>query len=333
MDEWISVIVPVYNGEKYLPVCMKCLLEQTYQALEIILVNDGSRDGSGALCDGYAAADPRVRVFHQENQGVSSARNKGLDLATGKYVAFVDADDYVEPDYFERLHEDLVSHDADISSCDYREVISGDVADSAIPFVAESRLITNKASYFADMILAREAYWSTITAKLYYRELIGDTRFRASFRYGEDHVFLFELFTKAPKVYQDTYQGYYYVRNESSATLSRNASNVYRCENEMKMYEYKLRNLPADVAHLKGGFREMYAHGIHNLARALSLTGTAQERKEYRKELLPRIRECFREAGSLSARTKVFLGLYRHAPRLYHLLICAKVKARDNMAR
>ena len=332
MDELISVIVPVYNGENYLPVCMKSLLEQTYRNLEVILVDDGSRDASGRMCDAYAAQDSRVRVIHQENGGVSSARNAGLDRATGKYVAFVDADDYVELDYLQRLHEALVAHSADISSCDYREVIRGDVADSAIPFVAESRLITEKAVYFEDMILAREAYWSTITAKLYVRALIGNTRFCAPFRYGEDHVFLFDLFSKAPKVYQDTYQGYYYVRNESSATLTRNASNVYRCENEMKMFEYKLRNLPRDVEHLKGGFREMYAHGIHNLARALALTGTEQERKTFRKELLPRIRECFREAGSLTARTKVFLGLYCYLPWIYNLLICAKVKARDKMA-
>ena len=332
MDELISVIVPVYNGEAYLPTCMKSLLEQTYRALEVILVDDGSKDGSGRMCDAYAAQDSRVRVRHQENGGVSSARNAGLDLATGKYVVFVDADDYVERDYLQRLHEDLVTHEADISSCDYREVIRGDVAKTAIPFVAETRLITDKIVYFQDMILAREAYWSTITAKLFVKELIGDSRFSASFRYGEDHVFLFDLFSKAPKVYQDTYQGYYYVRNESSATLTRNASNVYRCENEMKMYEYKLRNLPQDVQHLKDGFLEMYAHGIHNLARALALTGTKQENKRFRKELLPRIRECFREAGSLSLQTKVFLGLYRYLPRLYQLLICAKVKARSNRA-
>ena len=332
MDELISVIVPVYNGEKYLPVCMKSLMEQTYRALEIILIDDGSKDGSGALCDAYASQDARVRVIHQENQGVSSARNKGLDLASGKYVAFVDADDYVELDYFQRLHENLVNHNADISSCDYREIISGEVTKSAIPFVAEARMITDKTAYFEDMITAREAYWSTITAKIYLRDLIGDTRFHTTFRYGEDHVFLFDLFSKSPRVSQDIYQGYYYVRNESSATLTRNANNVFRCDNEMKVSEYKLRNLPEDVCHLKGGFWEMYAHGIHNLARALALSGTAQEKREYRKTLLPRIGECFREAGSLSVRTKAFLSLYRYMPWLYDLLICTKVKARENLA-
>ena len=324
MEELISVIVPVYNGEKYLPVCMESLLNQTYRDLEIILVDDGSADGSPALCDGYAARDPRVRVIHQQNQGVSGARNTGLDRATGTYVAFVDADDYVEQDYFQRLYEGLAANGADIASCDYKEVCNGSVLESRIPFVASSRVIADKTGYFEDMILAREAYWSTITSKLFFRELIGDTRFCGDFKYGEDHVFLFELFSKVPKVCQDTYQGYYYVRNESSATLSRNASNVFRCENEMRMCEYKLRNLPEDVCHLKGGFRELYAHSIHNLARALALTGTAQEKRDYRKVLLSRIRECFREAEGLSMRTKVFLGLYMYCPGLYAFLLRRK---------
>ena len=329
MEELISVIVPVYNGEKYLPKCMEHLLGQTWQDFEIILVDDGSKDGSGALCDGYAAADPRVRVIHQENQGVSRARNAGLDGATGKYVAFVDADDYVELDYLERLHRNLLENGADIASCDYQEVIQADVRGTNIPFVAENRLITDKAAYFEDMVTAREAYWSTITAKLFRRDLIGDTRFNAPFRYGEDHVFLFDIFSKAPRVHQDTYQGYYYVRNESSATLSRNANNVYRCENEMKMCQYKLRNLPADVAHLKNGFWALYGHSIHNVARALALTGTAQEKKECRKMLLPEIRACNKE-GNLPSRTRVFLGLYRYLPMVYNALITMKVKAREN---
>ena len=329
MEEVISVIVPVYNGEKLLPKCMECLLGQTWQDFEIILVDDGSKDGSGALCDDYVAKDARVRVIHQENHGVSRARNAGLDAATGKFVAFVDADDYVKLDYLEHLHRNLVGSGADIASCDYQEVIQADVRGTNIPFVAESRMITDKATYFEDMVTAREAYWSTITAKLYRRELIGDTRFNAPFRYGEDHVFLFDIFSKAPKVHQDTYQGYYYVRNESSATLSRNANNVYRCENEMKMCQYKLWNLPEDVAHLKNGFWCLYGHSIHNVARALALTGTDQERKESRKDLLVRIRECNREA-KLPLRTQMFLGLYRYLPVVYNALITMKVKAREN---
>ena len=320
MNELISVIVPVYNGEQYLPLCVDSLLTQTYKNLEILLVDDGSRDGSPALCDEYAARDGRIRVIHQENQGVSGARNTGLSHATGAYVTFVDGDDYVEPDYLERLYRNLVDHHGEFSCCSYTEVIRGDVEPISIPFVAESRIIEDPAVFFEDMVNPREAYWSTSTLKLYRRTLIGDTRFCRELKYGEDQVFFFDLLCKEPKACLDTYQGYYYIRNESSATLSRNASNVFRCENEMKMHEYKLRNLPTGAQHLKSGFWEMYGHGIHNLARALALSGTPDERRAYRKDMVRRIDECFR-AGKLSSRTRLFLSLYRYVPCLYALLI------------
>lgn len=330
MDELISVIVPIYNGEKYLPACVESLLNQTYQAMEIILVNDGSKDSSGEICDGYAERDSRVRVIHQPNQGVSAARNAGLDLAAGKYVAFVDADDYVLPDYLERLHEDLINHDADFVACDYQEIKSADGPKTGIPSVSASREIEDKTAYFEDMVAIRENYWSIIWAKLYRRELIGDTRFCRDLKYGEDHIFFYDLMCKGPRGYLNAYQGYCYVRNESSVTVLRNASNVLRCENEMNMCRYKLQNLPADVQQLKGGFRELYGHSIHNMARALALSGTAEERRKHRKDLCDRITECFREEGGLSGQTAVFLKLYYHLPSLYNLLIRAKVKARGS---
>lgn len=99
----ISVIVPVYNVEEYLPRCVDSILNQTCENLEIILVDDGSPDGSGAICDGYAARDARIRVIHQQNGGLSAARNAGIDVASGDYLAFVDSDDFLEPDAYERM--------------------------------------------------------------------------------------------------------------------------------------------------------------------------------------------------------------------------------------
>ena len=96
MTPKISVIVPVYNTEKYLRRCIDSVLAQTYQDFELLLIDDGSKDSSGAICDEYAAKDARVRVFHKENGGVSSARNLGLDNARGEWVTFVDSDDYIE---------------------------------------------------------------------------------------------------------------------------------------------------------------------------------------------------------------------------------------------
>lgn len=103
----ISVIVPVYNVETYLPQCIESLLNQKYQNLELLLIDDGSSDGSGAICDRYERLDKRVKAFHKENGGVSSARNLGLDHACGEWIAYVDSDDYVSPDYLQDLYTAL----------------------------------------------------------------------------------------------------------------------------------------------------------------------------------------------------------------------------------
>jgi len=109
----ISIIIPVYNVEKYLHQCVNSILNQTYKNIEIILVNDGSKDNSGKICDEYASKDLRVKVIHKENQGLGFARNSGLDIAKGKYVTFIDSDDYADPDLVETLYKNIINENAD----------------------------------------------------------------------------------------------------------------------------------------------------------------------------------------------------------------------------
>ena len=113
----ISVIVPVYKAEAFLKKCTDSILSQSHREIELLLIDDGSPDNSGALCDAIAAEDTRVRVFHKENGGVSSARNLGLAHATGDYIAFVDSDDWLEPDTFSLLLSALTENDADSAGC------------------------------------------------------------------------------------------------------------------------------------------------------------------------------------------------------------------------
>lgn len=126
----ISVIVPVYNVGEYLRQCVDSILSQTYSNLEIIAVNDGSTDGSGAILDEYREKDIRLIAIHQENQGVSAARNKGLDVATGDYIAFVDADDYIHPEMYEKLVKALEDNQADISFCTRKRVYQNGTTES-----------------------------------------------------------------------------------------------------------------------------------------------------------------------------------------------------------
>lgn len=115
----VSIIVPVYNVLEYLPECIESLLSQSYKNYEIILVNDGSNDGSGNLCDEYTQNYENIFVLHKENGGISSARNAGLDLATGDYIAFVDSDDFVSSDYLKVMVDLIEKYDCDLVCCDY----------------------------------------------------------------------------------------------------------------------------------------------------------------------------------------------------------------------
>ena len=122
MDNKISIIVPAYNIETYLARTLDSVLAQTYQNIEVIVVNDGSKDGTGAVIDRYAAQDHRVKAIHKENGGVTSARFRGVAEATGDWIGFVDGDDTIEPQMYGRLLENALKYGADISHCGYRMV-------------------------------------------------------------------------------------------------------------------------------------------------------------------------------------------------------------------
>ena len=129
--ELISIIVPVYNVEQYLDDCLVSILNQTYKNLEIILIDDGSTDNSGKICDEYAKKDSRIIVFHKENGGVSSARNAGLRIAKGIYIGFVDPDDWIAEDMYEVLYLNAKKYDADVSVCKSKIVINRNLKSNA----------------------------------------------------------------------------------------------------------------------------------------------------------------------------------------------------------
>lgn len=122
MEELISIIIPIYRVEKYLKECIDSVINQTYKNLEVILVNDGSPDNCGNMCDEYARKDKRVKVIHKKNGGLSDARNHGIDMATGKYITFIDSDDYVDLKYIEKLYDSIKKNNTKISQCNILKV-------------------------------------------------------------------------------------------------------------------------------------------------------------------------------------------------------------------
>lgn len=123
MKPLISIIMPVYNVEQYLNYCMESILAQDYKNLEIILIDDGSTDSSGDMCDEYAKNDSRIKVIHKKNGGLSSARNIGIEVMTGKYMTFVDPDDYIRIDYVSRMYKYILEDETDLVVCSYKKIL------------------------------------------------------------------------------------------------------------------------------------------------------------------------------------------------------------------
>lgn len=200
----ISVIVPVYNVEAYLGECIDSLIHQTYETLEIILVDDGSTDASGAICDDYARRDGRIKVIHQPNQGQSGARNRGIEVAQGAYISFVDSDDYLELDTYRSLIEQMQRYGLDVISF-HSKVLKGETFKNDS---TNSRKITFLEG--RDIILdVLKTDGTCIWNKLYTRHVIGDERFPVG-RLFEDSATLYRFMNRAQRfgMYDQTYYIY-----------------------------------------------------------------------------------------------------------------------------
>ena len=212
----ISVIVPVYNVKDYLERCLQSICGQTYRNLEILLIDDGSSDGSGELCDLFARKDARVKVVHQKNAGQSAARNRGLEMAQGEYLGFVDSDDWIEPDMYAFLYRLLAKNDADISICShYMETgVKTRVKHSSGRSTVFSREEAIRTLVRDKRI--RNYMWD----KLFKRSVFEGIRFPVN-RIYEDIVVSYQLFYKARKVVMRDCPKYHYLKREGSTTQSK----------------------------------------------------------------------------------------------------------------
>lgn len=213
----VSMIIPVYNAQTYLPRCLDSIVGQTHKDLEILLVNDGSTDNSLAICEEYAAKDERIRILSDKNQGVSTARNKGIEQATSDYILFVDSDDEVHPQMVETLLYFSQQEDADVTvgrlhfidektSVDIQHIASPNIEHWDNELALKHYLETTKASFFP-------------VAKLYKRQVIGDERYPIHYKMAEDALFITNLYLSKPlkTVFVDV-PVYFYINRGDSAT-------------------------------------------------------------------------------------------------------------------
>lgn len=220
----LSIIVPVYKVEKYLPRCIDSILAQTFRDFELILIDDGSPDNCGAICDDYAARDSRIKVIHQENAGVSAARNAGLDIASGTYLGFVDSDDWIEPEMYETMIATAKEKNVDVVVCgiNYCE------EDGA--FIRSD--LKTEGSYDTEQMLSAlygmpnplgGGCWN----KLILAAPIGQCRFRNGVAMAEDWLYLFECFFSCSTLYKISPSMYNVAERAGSATRNDRVDSQY----------------------------------------------------------------------------------------------------------
>lgn len=214
MDYKISVIVPVYNVEKYLEKCIESIINQTYKNLEIILVNDGSLDNSLKICNKYENIDSRIKVINKENGGLSDARNKGLEVATGDYISFIDSDDYIDKYFYEVLLKNAIEKNAEISQCNFKRVNENHVEKNIIQ-IKEIELYNN--IHMIDNLYNNNKSENAVVVwnKIYKKNIFDDVRFYKGIIH-EDEAIIHELFYNANRIVTTSEILYYYLDRPNS---------------------------------------------------------------------------------------------------------------------
>lgn len=238
----ISIIVPVYKVESYLNKCIESIVNQTYQNLEIILVDDGSPDHCPAMCDDWAKKDERIRVIHKSNGGLSDARNAGMKIASGDYLGFVDSDDWIAPEMYERLLYAINKDQSDIAACSV-EMIWEDHTPSQLLTVQENCVLNRDEAQAA--LLKESELKQPVWYKLYRKEVIADIPFEKG-KYHEDVFWSYQAIGNANKVSIISYIGYFYwqrkgsIMGESYSMKRLDAMGAY-----CRRYEYMKNHDPA----------------------------------------------------------------------------------------
>lgn len=241
--ELISVIVPVYNVEKYLDRCVDSLVNQVYKNLEIILVDDGSPDNCPTMCDAWAQKDSRIKVIHKENGGLSDARNAGMAMVTGEYIAFVDSDDWVDLNLLHTLLTALKKSNSDIACCKIVKVREDEKKSQVGNCLGEYKLYDTESAMYE--LITDKDIQQIVWNKLYKRKVLGNIKFKKG-KYNEDEFWTYQVVGNANQIVVVDYPGYYYLQRNSSIMGS--AYSLKRLDAiDAKVYrqEYLANNFPS----------------------------------------------------------------------------------------
>lgn len=271
----ISVIIPVYNTEKYISRCVESVINQTYQNFEVILVDDGSTDESARICDEWVEMDTRITSIHQKNQGVSAARNNGLDVSKGEFISFIDSDDWLETEMFQRMIDAIIQFDAEIAACDFYEYKDSEngkaecLKKNVWGKYQQNTLLEGK------VLICELCKTMTLWNKILKRSLIAEKRFDPALSYGEDAFFFMEQIVSAKKAVVVPYYGYYYFVNRSGNVVS-----APLCKKDKDCLETgkKIYDIAKGTGVPEAGVLRIY-YAVGNILRKMKLTKSPNDRE------------------------------------------------------
>jgi glycosyltransferase involved in cell wall biosynthesis len=320
----VSIIVPAYNVEKYIQKCLDSILKQTYQNWETIIVDDGSNDTTGAICEQLVKSDSRFKVIHQANAGLSAARDTGIDHAKGEYLLFVDADDFIHPKMIELLHDALVKTKSDIAICSFQKIYENqEVPNIEIPDKITPQVASGEEECYYLYGAERPAETVIAWNKLYTKRLFADIRYPVG-KIHEDHFVTYQLLFAAKQVAYIDVPLYYYLQREGSIMHARHYGEEHMAmleaaENAIRFYELKQKDQLTGLAVGQAlGFAKMLYENYKN----------AQNRK-LSKQSLDFYRRVYRVYGTymeLDCTERLILRTYGISPGLSEQLKKLKAK-------
>ena len=314
----ISVIVPIYQVEAYLEECLDSILNQTYRQLEIILIDDGSTDRCGDICDRYASRDSRIKVIHQSNQGLSAARNAGMDVATGEYISFIDSDDYIAPHFYEKLLEGFKEHpETKVTACQVFKNEDGKIT----PLICNRRHqfpTIHTSLWCQDAILGKT--YVNVWNKLYQAELLKEIRFRKG-RIVEDVLFMYDFLPicisqQALLLLLPDYLYYYRIRQGS----------ICRCSTPILPESIRCRK---EIAESSRKEYPNFSRAVNRMAnrKIIFFNGQLEQNKEWKRKYASTFRPLLKQIPfseiiryDVSFNSKIALFIIRLYPAAYPIL-------------
>ena len=319
MQPLISIIVPVYNGRDYLENCIESIELQTYPALEVLIVNDGSTDATGKICEDLCVKYQNIQVISMNDEGVSKARNAGIERCKGEYVMFVDADDRLHCDTVQTLYDAQVETESDMSGCgfftwsseqEWKEKVSGEKDAAGKPVILQRDEFLEKGILGAD---------TRCWGKLYKRSLIGEHRFRSGLTIGEDMLFLLDILPDMKKMVSVSFRGYGYYQNPEGA-MNRKFTAAFM--DQITCWEIARDQIIQTDCGLKSQITAIILISIMLTAGKLSFL-SAGERKENKKYIVTCQEKLMKELQvegayeRLSAGYKIKTRFFARMPQLY----------------